>query len=326
MIKEKLEKEFLKRISYTGNIENISLKICDIYNLGNFVSNKIVLTGYEDFNYILKTSKGSFFVKVFSDFRSLKDCKRYVDIMNCAYGAHISTPKLYASNQGHLSIIKDGKKTLRMCLIEYIEGCDLYVLKKLLNRKEIKFLARQAALINSMNIKPSFIYDSWAIPNFSEEYRIKGKYLSSQDRAIMEPLLEEFRKINIASLPKAFVHGDILITNVMKDKKGKLWIVDFAASNYSPRIQEMAILACNLLYNENDKKLTESNLALAIREYEKILKFTAKEKKALTTYIKLAHAMHVLLSSYQKKVLKNKTAENEYWLYQGRTGLRQILE
>ena len=45
--------------------KDISLEICKSYDLGNFKQNKIILVGYEDFNFALETSKGKYLVKVF---------------------------------------------------------------------------------------------------------------------------------------------------------------------------------------------------------------------------------------------------------------------
>ena len=36
------------------------------------------------------------------------------------------------------------------------------------------------------------------------------------------------------------------IATVMKDNNGKLWIIDFAVSNYMPRIVDLAVSSCNL--------------------------------------------------------------------------------
>ena len=65
------------------------------------------------------------------------------------------------------------------------------------------------------------------------------------------------------------------------------------------------------------------NLEIALREYQKTTPLTEKEIGALPIYIRLAHAMHVLLASYHKYALKNNLPENEYFLKEGRLGLRQ---
>lgn len=314
-------KKFFQRINYKGKIDDISLAICKDFQIGDFISNKLVPIGYEDFNFTLKTTKGRYFVKIFSNFRTDDDCRRYVEVMLRAIETEVSFPKLFKSKQNHLYTTIVNNANLRICVMEYIDGESYYFLKQKPNMGEIKTLAHQAALINSIEIKPKFIYDQWAIVNFLNEFQKKGKHLSQQDLKIIEPLVKKFKDIDIGKLPHCFVHGDIIVTNVMKDKNGKIWIIDFAVSNYYPRIQELAVLACNMLFDENDKSKSENNLKIALEEYQKTITLTSKELEVLSIYIKLAHAMHLLSANYEKIVKKNNSEENEYWLNQGRSGL-----
>jgi Ser/Thr protein kinase RdoA (MazF antagonist) len=131
--------------------------------------------------------------------------------------------------------------------------------------------------------------------------------------------------MKIETLPHCFVHGDIIKTNLIKDSKGKLLIIDFAVSNYYPRIQELAVLACNVLFDDKDKLVSEKNLEIVLDEYQKTIKLTPEELKKLPDYIKLAHGMHVLSASYEKAFKNNCSRENDYWLEQGRAGLKQMM-
>lgn len=318
-------KEFFQRINYQGKIDNISLAICNDFQIGDFISNKLISIGYEDFNFILETIENKYFVKIFSSFRTDDDCRRYIEVMRKVIEVGVSFPKLFKSKQDYFYTATINNTRLRICVMEYINGKSYYFLKQEPNIDEIKILARQAALINSTKIKPKFIYDQWAITNFFNEFQKKGKYLPLQDLKVIEPLVKKFQDINIEKLPHCFVHGDIRVTNVMKDKDGKIWIIDFAVSNYYPRIQEVAVLACNMLFDENDKSKSENNLKVVLEEYQETIELTPKELEVLPTYIKLAHAMHILSANYENVVEKNNSEENKYWLNQGRMGLRQML-
>ena len=317
-----VDKIFWDRIDYDGSLEDISKIICKEYNLGKVVSNRLVLTGYEDFNYVLKTSKGKCFVKVFANSRSIKECKHIVNIMTSAGNSGIATPKLLRSRNGYLYINK--KHNLRLCVMQYIDGKNLFYDHKIPDTKQIKAVARDAARINTLKIGHISIYDQWAIVNFKKEFKKKFRYLSQKDLKSLQPLIAEFDNLHMDKLPHAFVHGDILTTNTIEDKDGKLWIVDFSVSNNYPRIIEIAILACNLLYNKDNKDKSKRNLSIALSEYQKILPLTKRELEVLPTFIKLAHAMHVLLPSYYAVVEHNNTEENKYFLNLGRTGLRQM--
>ncbi len=58
-----MDEEFQKRIDYKGKIDNISSQLCEDYNLSRFISSEIMPTGYEDFNYVIRTLKASFSLK-----------------------------------------------------------------------------------------------------------------------------------------------------------------------------------------------------------------------------------------------------------------------
>ncbi|MCH7605457.1 hypothetical protein IID24_05725, partial [Patescibacteria group bacterium] len=85
-----------------------------------------------------------------------------------------------------------------------------------------------------------------------------------------------------------------------------------------------AVLASNMFFDEESGERSTANLELALKEYQTIIKLTPEEINALPGYIKLAHGMRVLLAGYEKMVEDNSSKENEYWLNQGRIGLKQI--
>lgn len=316
--------KFFERINYKGKIDDISSVICKDFQIGDFLSNKLILSGYEDFNFILETTKGKYFVKIFSSIRTDDDCRRYIDILLNVIEAGVSFPELFKSKQDYLYTEIINATKLRISVMEYIDGKSYYFLNQKPSIDEIKVLAQQAALINSIDIKPKAIYDEWAIVNFSKEFKKKRKYLSQEDLNTIESLLQKFEDMNIEKLPHCFVHGDIIVTNVMKGKDGKISIIDFGVSNYYPRIQELAVLACNMLFDENDKSKSENNLRVALKEYQKTIALTPKELEVLSTYIEIAHAMHLLSANYEKVVKKNNSEENKYWINQGRSGLRCV--
>ena len=315
--------KFFQRINYRGKLEDIGVVVAERYDLGDFLSCKLVSAGYEDFNFVLETTKGTHFVKVFANFRTEQQCLRYIEIMVRAEQERVSIPKLLQAHGEYFYSVTLNDVPLRLCVMEYIDGDTYYDLKRKPNAKEIKFLAQQAVRINSIDLEPEFEYDSWAIVNFLKEFKNKGKSLSSEDRQLIEPLVEEYNKIEFKKLPHAFVHGDLIATNVIKDQDGTDWMIDFAVANTYPRIQEIAVLASNILFDEESKEKSTTNLELDLGEYQKIIKLTFEELNALPGYIKLAHGVHVLLAGHEKMAEGNNSEENEYWLNQGRIGLTQ---
>lgn len=314
-------KRFFSRIRYSGNLSTILNKVIEDYEIGKYKNHKLVTVGYEDFNLSLKTDKGNYFVKIFANKRDVENCKRYVNIMLHAVNTGVNHPGLYKSSKSYLHISKHDGVDIRLCVMDYIDGKSFYQLQRKPNKKEVINLVSQAARINKIKIKPTFVYDEWAVVNFLNEFDDKKKYLELNDFKLIDKLAQEFGKIDIKTLLHCFVHGDIINTNVIHGKNNKLYIIDFSVANIYPRIQELAVISCDILFDENNPSYFESNYNIALAEYQKITPLTDIEIRTLPVFIKTAHAMHVLITSYEKKVNNDKSEENLYWLNIGRVGL-----
>jgi len=313
--------KFQERINYRGDLEPLMENICADFNLGKYKSHVIVPIGYEDFNLFLLTETNKYFVKIFGSFRNKNECDRYIGIMETVLKAGISHPKLYKSNQGYLYEITNNGLIDRLCVMEFIDGKIFYELQTTPTIEEMKFIIKQTALINKIDMKPKPICDHWAITSFLKEYKEKGKYLSTNDKKLIEPMLKVYESLSIDDLPHCFVHGDITKTNVMRNSKGDLFILDFAVANYYPRIQELAVILCDLFFDAENHADFLKKYELTLTEYQKNISLTEEELKKLPNYVKLAHTMHILLSNYEKVAKGNNSDENEHFLNMGRVGL-----
>lgn len=301
------------------DLENISREICKAYDLGDFVSNELITIGYEDYNYYLTTSKGKYCVKIFSKVRKKEDVKNYLARIKTVANSNINAPKPLLVN-GDISLNLDYQQnSYAICVFEFIDGKNYFQLQENPNDDIIKELARQTAMINNLDLQPNFIYDSWAIINFIEEYHQKREYVSEQYKDEFDKLVEEYQKIDFDRLPKAFVHGDIISTNVMLDKNSKIWIIDFAVSNYLPRIIDLAVISCNMCLDKNSKENTYRKISLLLSEYNKYNELTDYELETFGTFYRVANAMHILQTQYIIKT-DGDSEENQYWLNEGIVG------
>lgn len=313
---------FQKRINYQGDLKPFLQKVCIDFNIGGYKSYEIVPIGYEDFNLFLLTNKDKYFVKIFDSFRDKSECSRYVEIMESVLKAGVSHPKLYKSNKGYLYEVTNKDLIDRLCVMQFIDGKIFYELQTTPTTEEMGFVIKQAALINKIDIKPPLVYDHWAITSFLKECGEKGQYLNDDDKELIEPLVEVYKSLEVEKLPHCFVHGDITKTNTMKSTKDGIFILDFAVANYYSRIQELAVILCDLFFNPKNPESFPANYELALNEYQKYIVLTPDELKKLPSYIRLVHTMHVLLANYEKVVNKNSSAENDYFLGMGRIGLK----
>lgn len=315
-----MEQEFKDRINLNTELSTISKQICNKYDLGEYISETIITVGYEDFNYILETSTGKYYVKIFHKDRTDKDCKKYIERIELASSTNINTPKLYKINNESECIIEVDDVKYRLCLFEYINGKSFFDLKMAPNESEIKEIIRQMANIHKQQLNSEFIYDKWAIVNFIKEFEDKKQYLNEKNYKRLRELLIKFKNVDMKKLPHTFTHGDIISTNVMKDNDGKLWIIDFAVSNYLPRIVDLAVSSCNLCFNPESIKETTSKIKMLIKEYEKYNKLTNYEKEVFPIFFDIANAMGILQISYLANQSET-SEEDKFWYNESERGL-----
>ena len=311
--------DFNKRIELNTDLENISREICKAYDLGDYVFDELITIGYEDYNYYLTTSKGKYCVKIFNKARTKEDVKNYLARIRAVANSKVNAPKPLLVN-GDISLnINYQENSYDICVFEFVDGKNYFQLQENPSEEVIKELAKQTSIINNLNIRPNFIYDNWAIINFIEEYNQKRNYISDQYKDEFDKLVEEYKKVDLDKLPKAFVHGDIISTNVMLDKNSKIWIIDFAVSNYLPRIIDLAVISCNMCLDKNSKENTYKNISLLLSEYNKYNNLTDYELETFGIFYRLANAMHILQTQYIAKT-EGDSEENQYWLNEGIVG------
>lgn len=315
---------FQDRIGYLGDLDPFIKTIIGDYRLGTLQAFTPILQGYEDFNVKVETNMGKYLIKMMGVFRPDCEAKQYADIIRKAIDSGVSHPMLYQSSQGNLYKANLNGTEIRLVVMDFIEGKDFYSLGEKPTKEEMVFIAREAAKINKIDFKPQYVYDNWAIPNFLKEFNIIKDKLDREDLRYVEPLAKIFSSLHIEKLPHSFVHGDIIATNVLRSNDNKIYIIDFAVANYYPRIQELAVLLCDLFFVK-DKVKYLANYNLALEEYQKIIKLEPKELDILPTFIKLAHAMHIVPAT-REKVKGTTLQENDFWLKSGQNGIRLATE
>ena len=126
--------------------------------------------------------------------------------------AGVSHPTLYSHSTGQMFEIPVNGSRLRGCVMQYVEGKSFYESGEIPTPEEMRFFARQAAIINSLDIESRDMYDSWAIVNFLTEFEKNKQYLPPEDLEMVKPVAEKFAGLQIQSLPhlKFFKHGKIV--------------------------------------------------------------------------------------------------------------------
>ena len=316
---------FQERINYSGNLAPLLQEICTLYGDEKLIEYNVISVGYEDFNVKLSTNDTELFLKILSNERSSEDVQRYASILDAVAESSVASPKIHKLNGKVMQSISAKGQTLHFCLMEFIQGVMLYDLKfDNLTDGDINFLARQAATMHHIECNLENIYDKWDTKNFEGEYLKNKDYFTPDECTYLDAVQKVYRKIPFSQLPRSFIHGDLINTNILRSQDGKLCIIDFAVASCAPRIQDIAVLLCNVLFSENEKVYNAQYKKL-LDAYQTHQPLTAEELAFLPNYITIAHGMHFMCATLEKRLNKNNSAENEYWLQQGLRGLRKDL-
>ena len=319
-----IPQDLRERINFQGEFEELFSDVVAVYELGDFVSFAPIEVGYEDFNVKLTTSKGDFFVKIFAESRDNAECLRLINIVKSAIDRGVTHPRIIKHKEGYIFRGQYEQFNIRLAVFEWIEGKSFYELKRNPTTLELKEIIRIAAISNQIEYTPAPLYDSWALVNFKAELEKARKFLPNELLKTLDVLDNEFEKVDLKELPHSLVHGDLISTNVMKSG-GKIYFVDFSVANYYPRIVELAVLMCDVMFDPTGKITVEEYYKLLVSEYGKHAKLTPGELEALPLFIKLAHAMHMVRATREEAEGRG-SSENSHWLKLGKKGLSQCLK
>lgn len=312
---------FLQRITYRGPLATLLHDILAWYGRGPLDSYDIVQYGYEDLNCLVVANKHKYFVKIVGSHKSKKECQRFLSLIHHAHAVGIQHPVLMQSKKGVLYEHRYSSGIIRAVLMEYIEGKTLYQGNNTLSWKDTQAILRQTALLSTISYKPAAIYDSWALIHLPKEYKKKKQTIAMADQQYIEKIVKQFKKIPLAALPFACVHGDLRSTNIMINSKGEICIIDFGVANWYPRIVELAVLFSEVFFDPTSPIQSQKLYQRVLAAYTKQIQLTKEERIALPVFIHAAHAMHVIGPSYAF-AQGNVGEENKHWLTLGKKGIR----
>lgn len=291
---------YYNRIDEIEDINILSDLVCKEYQLGKLNDTYVIEIGYEDFNAILTTSTGKYLMKVFRNSRSDEEVEQCINRSYIASQNNVKTPKIYNNSDGNIvTIIKYLNSRFRVSVIEYINGENFFDLKRKPTLDELIKIVDIGSNLNKINYKPNFIYDTWAITSFCKEFEKKKEYLEEKYLRIVEPIYNKFKEFDYDKLPKAFVHGDMMSTNLMLDKNENIWVIDFSVSNYTARLNEIVVICDDVALIPNDKEESEKRIKIAFDEWCKKVDATDFEKQSFPILFDVANAINVLNPIYE---------------------------
>ena len=307
------------RLNYSGDLTPVIERVCEVYGVGRLGASSIVEVGYEDCNVIIETDQSKFLAKMFAKTRTPEDITRYTAAMKKVVQAGVHHPELLTTSSGEMVFSDSG---ITLVLMRFVDGKSFLELDRAPTDEERKAILVQAAKVNDIDYEPPYLFDSWAIPNIHAMFEKVKQYIEPEDLQLVEQAIASYDAIPVADLPHSFVHGDFTKANVIKGEDGKVYILDFSVANRYPRIQELAVIAANLLHDDSEVTLRQKCEQVA-DEYSELTQLTDEERRHLPAYALAGVAMEFLGAHQEKYINGNNTEETDYWLSLGRSGLRK---
>lgn len=306
-----------ERINGITDIDFISKQICKKYVLGNYYSYQLIDVGYEDFNYILNTENGKYVVKIFNTDREASSCDRLINILVTSMKNGIPVPKIYKADNKYIFEIKINSTSLKLFIMEFIDGQNYWELNRELNDSELKKVAEIASKINSINydINETF-YDEWTVTNLKKEYEKKKHCLNFEYNDKIKQIVNEFELINFNKMKHSYIHGDMIKANLILSKTGEIYVIDFSAFNYLPRIIEISASLLGLCLT-NDRNSTVKKINCFLNYYNKYNTLEKDEIDNLALILKGLASMYIIQTYYIAST-SGDYLENDYWLSEGK--------
>ena len=97
------------------------------------------------------------------------------------------------------------------------------------------------------------------------------------------------------------MHGDITSTNVLRDKAGKLWLIDFSVSNYMARIIEILIICDDLALVVGEKEKSKERVRLCFDLWCRKVNATIFERESFPLLFAVANAINVMNTEIERQ-------------------------
>lgn len=301
-------KNIFKRIGKNINIKELSIEVCALYKLDQYKSYKIITVGCDDFSYYLETKTKKYVVKILNQRKSLEDIKKFEETYKIFMKNKIKCPNLLKNKYGnYLSHLQFDNININLCLLEYIDGKDLYSINKKINKHDIDKIVN--ILVSIHNIKENYKieYDRYSFMKLKEVFKEHKANLSKKLLIGVDNFLKEYNKVDFNNLPVCFIHADLGCSNIIKNKDNELFVIDFIQSGIGIRLLDIVIVINRCIFNYKYINHSKKMEKYFLEKYQEYIKLTEYELEVLPILEKanaysFAILEYVKLDSKQKKI------------------------
>lgn len=308
-----MEKIF-ERIGKEIDIENLSENVCRYYKLGDYRDYKLILVGIDDLSYFLDTTNGRYVVKIINHEKTNEEIDEFIQKSIVIAKNNIKAPKLIPYKENYLFTYDMDGLHINLVVMEYIDGSDLYSINKQITKQDIEKLIDILIPLHKIEDKiENKEYDEYCFMKIKEDYQKAKNVLPRYIREQVEKMVKEFDEIELEKLPKCFIHGDLISSNIMKDKNKNLWLIDFYQSGIGLRLLDIVKVLNSVIDNYKYENDTEELEQYFLEQYNKKMPLTTYELEVLPILRKIDACVGMMMETFDD-IEGRDNEENQYWL------------
>jgi Ser/Thr protein kinase RdoA (MazF antagonist) len=295
------------------------MHVADAFALGDVASWSVLPTGYEDCNVDLTTAAARVVVKIFAPRRPAGIAARTAGLITAAQAVGVAHPRLHRDRDGAPAHSYHRHQVLVM---DFVPGRTVYDRRRAPSRSELAGIVEQAVAIHTIDAHPEPVFDPWAISNMAPLARQVHDVLDTEQHRLVAHALDEIADIDPAVLPVTLIHADLTQGNVLIGEDGAVTVLDFAAANRLPRIQELAVVAANLTHGLPEPLPARVEAVAELYSAAAEVPLTSAERVGLHAFARAAAAMELLGALAEWHHHGDRGPETEYLIGLGMAGLR----
>lgn len=303
-----------KRIGKNIDIKMLSNLICSSYELGQYKKYDLIFVGIDDLSYYLDTTKGKYVVKIINHEKTLQEIENFIQKNHIILRNGIKAPKILSYENGELFTCNISETTINLIVMECINGKDLYSQNQKITKVDIDKLVNSVISLHDIkDIVENEEYDEYCFMNIKKDYEKTKSFLPKEIKEKVEEAIQDFDRIKIDQLPNCFIHGDLISTNIIKDRENKLWLIDFYQSGNGIRLLDIVKILNSVIDNYKYKDGEEELEQYFIEQYTIRNPLTEYELQVLPILRRIDVVTGIMLETYDY-IKDENSEENKFWL------------
>jgi len=250
------------------------------YSLGQLLELQGIASGIENTNYFVTTSNGRFVLTLFEKLTAV-ELPFYLNLMAHLARHGIPCPAPVANRHDQFLGQLNGKPA---CIVSRLAG-------KSLVHPEAAHCAAVGAMLGQMHVAGQGFGETMPNPRGAgwrrEAAAQVARFLTVEDRALLEAEIALHEKNGLNGLPRGVVHADLFRDNVLFDGTRIGGLIDFYFACTDDLLYDVAITV-NDWCVAADGALDATRARALLEAYDKVRPFTPQEKKAWPLALRVA--------------------------------------